>query len=154
MKKYFEEILLATIVLATFAGCAMTAKELPSKMETLAKGTQSGITEPRQVLIRDEDTWNQFWAKHVSQTIPMPPAPMVDFSKHSVLAVTLGRRRTGGYGIEITQVARHEGVVRVRVRTSVPSKDGFTLQALTTPFHFVTVPRIDPETPIEFIPTS
>jgi hypothetical protein len=66
-----------------------------------------------------------------------------------VIAVTMGRRSTGGYSIEITRVERVGNRLRVEVTRTAPPRGAMTIQALTAPFHFVAVPASD--LPVRFV---
>ncbi len=112
------------------------------KFTTLAQGSLSGITVATRSVIRDPASWETFWRAHTAQTMPPPPVPVVDFATLTVLAVVLGTRNTGGYGVAITAV--HAGAAPapliVSVRETRPKPRAMVTQALTSPFHVVTIP--------------
>jgi hypothetical protein len=58
---------------------------------TLARGSNSGIDETLEAVVRSEDEWQTLWRSHGGAD----PAPAVDFSRELVAAVFLGRRRSG-----------------------------------------------------------
>ncbi len=124
-----------------------SADSLP--VRTLAKGAFGGIFEPKQEVIREQALWEKLWARHTVTSKPAEPAPKVDFSKEIVIAVTMGRRNTGGYAIEITKVEPTSGKLRVTVAEKAPSPGSMAIQTLTAPFHFVAVPKSD--LPVEFM---
>ncbi|HEY5072252.1 MAG TPA: protease complex subunit PrcB family protein [Caulobacteraceae bacterium] len=60
--------------------------------------------------------------------------PSFDEAKETALAVYLGQRPTGGYGVRLISAQVEAGVMRVHVAERRPPPDSFTTQALTTPF--------------------
>ncbi len=106
----------------------------------LAKGAFSGIQDPKQEVIKDKATWQRIWAQHAKAGEKIPE---VDFTKQMVVLVTMGRKRTGGYAIEIVSVKPAGDRLRVSVQRTSPPPDAMTIQALTAPFHMVAVPKSD-----------
>ena len=94
-------------------------------------------------MIRDSANWDAWWHAHVANVTPAPSTPKVDFASQMVLAVTMGERPTGGYAVAISDVTYGAGgdPLLVVVRETAPLKDAIVTQALTAPYHFVTVPR-------------
>ena len=114
-------------LLALAAGPAVT---------TVARGSMSAITEPREVVVRSSAEWNDLW-KELGST---QPVPAVDFTKELVAAVFLGSRPTGGFGVEVVS-ARVEGdVLIVEYVERRPGRDSIVSQVLTSPFHIVKLP--------------
>jgi protease stability complex PrcB-like protein len=103
---------------------------------TLAQGAQSGIAEPRQVVVRTPAEWQALWKEHGSK-----PAPEVDFSRSAVVGVFLGTRPTAGYGVTITSIGAKAGVATVEYLERRPTPGRMTAQVITSPFILVTVPR-------------
>ena len=64
-------------------------------------------------------------------------------SADAVVVATMGTRRTGGYSIEIRNVAPTDKTLRISLKQTSPPPDAITVQALTAPFHFVAVPKSD-----------
>ena len=114
-------------LLALAAGPAVT---------TVARGSMSAITEPREVVVRSSAEWNALWKEHGSTQ----PLPAVDFSKELVAAVFLGSRPTGGFSVEVVG-ARVEGDALVfEYVEQRPGRDSIVTQVLTSPFHIVKLP--------------
>ncbi len=108
----------------------------------------SGIHERRRVLIRDDTQWEAFWAEALAPQTPLPQRPAVDFARHMLIAVTMGRRGTGGHAIAVAAVSRRDGEWVVTVRETSPEAGCITIQAFTAPIQIVRVPASD--TPIRF----
>ena len=109
------------------------------KMREIAKGGMSGITKPTCQVITNNETWGEVWTQHAVRKAAGQELPRVDFERETVLFVTLGRKNTGGYSITIEEVVTREEEILVRVKTTSPAPGGFTLQALTSPFHIVAI---------------
>jgi hypothetical protein len=114
----------------------------PPKIRTLAKGGFSGFQEPAEIVVTNATQWAEVWKKHSAQQKPAKPAPEVNFEKETVLLVSLGQKRSGGYSVEITGLEESDGKTKVIAKTKAPKPGGIQLQAITSPFHIVAVPRI------------
>lgn len=148
-------IIFGSALLFGLTGCASSGSSpegviegLP--MRSLAKGAMSGIRQAQRSVIRSPAAWRQFWDRHVLDRSPKPPPPAVDFEREMVLTVNMGMRRSGGYSVEIVEVSRKSGRIRVQVEETVPKPGSMVIMALTAPFHYVAVPRHD--VPVTFVP--
>jgi hypothetical protein len=129
-----------SVVLLAFT----TATVEPLSFTTIVQGNQSGIEEPRQVVVRTAGEWKALWAEHA----PGEPLPAVDFTKSMVLGVFAGFRNTAGFKVSITAVERESGRILVTWREDRPPADAIAAQVLTYPFHLVRLERTD--SPVEF----
>lgn len=102
---------------------------------TVAQGTQSNVTQPRQVVVRTAEAWRSLWVTHSTQ-----PMPRVDFSRSVVVGVFLGSRPTAGFRVEITGVTTQDTEAVVRFVEHRPAPDAILAQIITAPFHLVTLP--------------
>jgi hypothetical protein len=112
-------------------------------LQTLHKGHRSGVREPLQLVIRTRDQWEDVWKRHASFEASPPPASPVDFSADMVAGVFLGEKPTGGYRVEIVRAERSDSTLYLYYRETRPARDAMVIQALTQPYHLVTVPRHD-----------
>jgi hypothetical protein len=103
---------------------------------TVARGADSQITEPREVVVRTADEWRTLWAAHSAAR-----APNVDFSRAIVVGVFLGSRPTAGYAVEVVTVKSEGALTVVEYRERRPPSGGFSAQMLTAPFHLASVSR-------------
>ena len=115
------------------------AQSLP--IRSLKKGAFSGIREVKQEIVKSADAWEKLWKQHSTAVGQSEKIPAVDFSKEMVVVATMGTKRTGGYSIEIVGVEARDKALRISVKKSSPPPDAMTIQALTSPFHFVAVPK-------------
>ena len=107
--------------------------------QTIDKGSQSGLREPLQAIVRGPAEWKTLWQKHASTKPNPPPAPAVDFSKDIVAGVFLGEKPTGGFDVEIVRVDQTGAAVVIEYREKSPLPGSFVTQALTQPFHIVKI---------------
>ena len=138
------------LFLASGAVCAAIAATVP--FATLAKGLASGVGQPTQIVVRGQNDWAALWSRHIRTQIAPPPPPPVDFSRDMVVGLFMGERPTGGYAIEVTRIEGTAQGLSVHYRTSRPDPSAMQTQALTQPFHLVTVPRVDD--PVTFVDES
>jgi hypothetical protein len=103
---------------------------------TVAQGTDSRITEPREVAVRSTGEWQALWKEHSSQA-----PPVVDFSSSIVVGVFLGSRPTAGPRVEIVTIQVKGELLVVEYRERAPAPGALVAQILTSPFHFVRLPR-------------
>ncbi len=62
-----------------------------------------------------------------------------------IVAVFSGEKRTGGFEIEIARIEQAQAArrLRVSVRVTSPAPGAMRAQALTQPYHIVTLTKID-----------
>src|SRR5437899_1704963 len=149
MKTILLRVVLALAVALLLCLAANAVEKIP--VRTLAKGAFSGITTPKQEVIKDQAAWEKFWNAHHAKAKSAPKLPAVDFGKEMIIAVTMGRKNSGGYSVEITGVAAAANRLRVSVKQTLPKPGAMVITALTAPFHFVAVPKSD--LPAEFVET-
>ena len=110
-------------------------------LKVLAEGGQSGVADAFVAVARDVETYGAL--RELMGQLPEMNAD--SFRTSVVVAAFLGRRNTGGYGINLTRAA--DGTIRLV--ESLPPKDALVTQAITSPFKIVSVPVGD-EQPLSF----
>jgi len=103
----------------------------------LDKGTHSGITDPREVVVQSEREWETLWKQHAPAGRPLPS---VNFANERVVGVFAGQRPTAGYLVEIVKIEREIGSLDVVYRIESPPQDAIVAQELTQPFHLIRLP--------------
>ena len=114
---------------------------------TIARGSDSGYQSASQIMVIDNsEQWIDLWQQHTSNTEPPPPVPQVDFTRYSVVAVFAGEQPTGGYSVEIlsaeTSGSPTQEQLAITVEHRQPSAGDFVTEALTYPYHMITIPKI------------
>lgn len=131
--------LVLTTVASLISFSVMHADTIPFK--TVDRGGQSGIEEPRQVVVRTAADWQKLWKEHA----PERPAPTIDFTQSMVVAVFMGYRPTGGYAVEITAIDKQDSAVVVTYRERKPQPSDIVTQVITMPYHLVALNKASGE---------
>jgi hypothetical protein len=78
--------------------------------------------------------WLETWKLISGNQIPMPPAPIVDFSKKRMVTVFLGQRPTGGFGISYKSATLEDNTLKLVIETTSPAPGRLVTQVITSPF--------------------
>lgn len=127
-----------------FRAVAAARREQPEGLvwEKMGQGQQAtGFEERSFLLVRDEAALRELWNRAHGSQLQVPPVPEVEFRRETVVALFLGTKPTGGYGIEVEDVALEEGDLFLDARIIEPAPDAITTQALTSPWLMVRVLR-------------
>lgn len=106
-------------------------------------GAASGIHEPLQKVIRNAEEWKALWSRHVSNQIPPPPAPAIDFSRQMVAAIFSGNHPSGGYKVEISGVREDKGQLIIEYIETNPPADTLSISMITQPYDIRILNRSD-----------
>jgi hypothetical protein len=110
--------------------------------EIMGRGQQaSGFGEQSFFLVSNEDSLRNLWNRAHGAQLQVPPVPEVDFGRETVVALFMGGRPTGGYGLEVEALTLAEGGLFLDVRFLEPAPGAITTQALTSPWVMVRVLR-------------
>ena len=104
---------------------------------------QSGVRESEELVIRNESDWRDLWDRVHRSVEPPPTMPTVDFEQHMVVAVFLGEKEQGGYGVEISRLTPKAGGLQAQIEETAPEPDMMTIQALTQPYHMVVISKVE-----------
>jgi hypothetical protein len=107
------------------------------ELRRIGQWTNTGISESRRLVIRDANTWAQFWAD-----LGVGERPAIDFSQNLVVAVAAGQRQTGGYEIAVRRVSQANGALTIEVEETAPGPNCITTSALTQPVDVVALPTV------------
>jgi hypothetical protein len=117
----------------------------PPAVTTVEKGQDSVMEDARNVTVRSQAEWMKVWRMHNFEK----PAPKVDFAKDMVVGVFMGSRPSAGFSVEIVGTRVEAGKLTVQYREDVPAKGTMSAQILTSPYHLVSVPRVDGDVKFE-----
>lgn len=134
--------LAAVLLLACAAGTSGSSETIEHPFQTIAAETHSGLRERRREVIRDEASFARLWAEIHAGSTPAPALPPVDFDQHMLIAVALGTRPSGGFGIKVQSVTSRGERLEVAVTESCPAPGAMVITALTQPVEVVRVPRL------------
>jgi uncharacterized membrane protein len=109
-------------------------------IDTLARGDDSRLVEPRRFVVRDAQSFAAVWSAHAG---PDAIPPTVDFETRMVAAVFAGHRPTPGYVVSIAEAVRQDDALVIVVVETGPDPSQPTAQVMTSPYHVALLPRDD-----------
>jgi hypothetical protein len=133
--------MIRALVLSLILIAGVNAAE-PIKIRSLSHGNFSGIQTQSEIVVTNAAQWAEVWNKHSAQRTPKEDPPAVDFDKETVLFVALGSKPTGGHKVEIAEVRQAGDKTEVLVNIRARPSGGFSIQALTAPYHVVAIPKV------------
>jgi len=153
MRRIFPLMMLCAVCLCFFGRAAAQESDpaVPDEIpfETILTGWHAnGITERTALVINDTDGLLSVWEMITRGTSPTPEAPSVDLETTTVIFVSSGVMPSGGYDVAIERIVATGGGLEVYVVTREPPADAVVTDALTQPYHGVTVSKTD--LPVEF----
>lgn len=107
----------------------------------LAQGSQAVVGGPIYRIVTDQSQLLGLWNQAHGAQLTLPPLPEVDFRRESVVAIFIGQRPTGGYGLSVTELLLENNEVYLEVRLTQPSPGAMVTQALTSPWLMVRIQR-------------
>jgi len=126
--------------------------------DTFAQGVESGflidqytLEEPTLFIIRNQDELEEFWTIHASIFFPQPAIPLIDFTVDMLIAVVDTVEPTGGFALYIESLNTSGDEVSVQVRKLSPGPDDIVTDALTVPYHIITLSRSDMQFRLQLI---
>lgn len=99
------------------------------------------FSEKSNEVINDTDSFVRLWEDIHANKTPIPELPEINFDEYTVVASMMGVQNSGGYSIEILEIAKNDDIVGVKIKEKEPGSDCITTGALTSPFHIVKVPK-------------
>lgn len=115
----------------------------PLPFAALLQEDHSGITQARNVVIRDAAALEQLWNAHYLGRSSVPPLPQVDFQRSMVVGVFTGTAPIGCRSVEITAVTAQGGKIVVEYEISQLMTVAICMQRNVAPMALVTVDRFD-----------
>jgi len=125
---------------------------------TVPTAGATGYSQPANLVINDNDTWVKVWRQayweqpYCSQPpphggYPCEPAPFVNFTTRTVIAVFMGEQPNPGYTIKITQIVQSGSNIIVHVLSTKAGNCGYVTIEVW-PAHIVDIPKT--EDPVSF----
>jgi PrcB C-terminal len=109
---------------------------------TIVSDSNSNVEEFRHMVAWTPGDWATLWRTHAGM---LKPAPSVDLTKRTVVAVFLGSRPTAGYSVEIVGTRQEGKTLVVEWREVRPKERMLLAQVLTSPAVIVSIPKFDGE---------
>jgi len=113
------------------------AKGQPLAVQDLYEGMQCNMATPTAAVIRSADAWQNFWTKNIGATVP---APAVDFTQYTAVAVFAGKQATEGYAIHVTAATQVNENLVINYRLKSPQPGETVAQNATSPYSIALVP--------------
>jgi hypothetical protein len=123
---------------ASAQGYAPYGNSAALEVRRVGQWTRTGVAEARRLVIRDANTWAEFWSE-----LGVGERPEVDFTRDLVVAVAAGQRPTGGHEIAVDKVTHNDGVLTISVLETSPGPNCMTTASLTQPVDVVVVPGVN-----------
>lgn len=133
----------ASLVPGLLGGCISlnTAQDGPIDWETVYRSNSSQIVIAETIVLNDEASWLAIWNTRMTNRVPPPPAPKIDFSAKMLVGVGVGARSSGCYSVAIEKVYRSKGVVTVEYKEIGPGFRAICTANITHPVHIVAIPK-------------
>jgi protease stability complex PrcB-like protein len=143
-------ISLMALLFSLSTGATGQELERKAEFETIAKSFASGHPDKTSYVITTREEWERLWDAALSNTYPRPPAPEMDFTQHSIIAVFQGNQPSSGYDISITKIVRSGKKLKIHVKEVSPDLPCKVLLVITQPFQIIQTERIDDAGKVKF----
>lgn len=111
-------------------------------VELIVSAANSNVDDLRTAVAWKSGEWESLWRSHAGASTP---APAVDLTKRTVVAVFLGSRPTAGYSVEIAGTRQEGKTMIVEWREVRPKERMLLAQVLTSPAVIASIPKFDGE---------
>jgi hypothetical protein len=134
-----KRILLSGIAAVMFTSCSINVLNNANinpgiAFEVLKQETYGGRETESQQVITSQSQLNDLYKE-----LGWSNVPTVDFSKNNVVALFMGQKNTGGYGISVRKVSVSGNEATVYVKTTTP--EGMATMALSAPYTITIIPK-------------
>ena len=108
---------------------------------TYKSGSFSTVTSFNTYTLRNQSDFASYWADTTGNSASTAPKD-IDWLKYEALAIHLGTRNTGGYSVSVSSIDMVTGAnYNVHAVEHVPSSRGNNIQAVTSPYTIILMPR-------------
>lgn len=128
-------------VLLLASACHMRSEPVQVDCKHLVSGQLGMRPEAKNAVLRGFVEWQIFCEDQGMWGLVQDKD--IDWSKRMLIAVSLGSRPSGGYGVEIDRVESQGSHWVVHARETRPAPGSMQPAMLTTPFDCVSTPRFD-----------
>lgn len=146
---YFSFSLAAALVLLSATAQGQQARKV--EFETIAKSFACGHASKTNYVVTTKEEWESVWNAAYANTYPAPPAPDLDFNRHSIIAVFQGFQPSSGYDISVTKLAKSGKRLKIHVKEVVPDMPCKVLLVITQPFQIIQTQKINHPEKVKFV---
>ena len=107
--------------------------------ETLIEDQMGGYVKEEIRVISDRKSLLEVYGYVNRIRKPGFSIPEIDFSKETVIAVFMGEKTTGGYGVIVEDVKEEKGKLVVAIKETKPGSKNMVTMAITQPFCIVKI---------------
>jgi hypothetical protein len=117
------------------------AAALFSGVDIISSGSQSAYSDAamRTQLVTNPEDYEVLWRTVAGNQVPLPDAPAVDFTQNKLVAVFMGQKMSGGYGLRFVSAVQRRGDLRILLEPQEPKAGTVQTQALTSPYLLLAV---------------
>lgn len=133
MRTYLGTLAVFCALLPMTVGAAH-ASESDRGTVVLAQGAQARLAVASVITATDAAGWSALW-EQVGHTPPVGGLP----SGKMAVAVTIGRKSTGGYSVSVHDTQEFPDHISIRYQVHSPSITAMVSQVITTPYIVVLV---------------
>jgi hypothetical protein len=110
--------------------------------DILVDGDSLGRYPNQQLVIDTQADWQRYWSAVHASVSPLPPILPVDFRSQSVIALSEGQQRTGGYGLNVTSIMSGPQGTSVTVKEHIPTTGCTVTQAVSNRYFIVRTEKL------------
>jgi hypothetical protein len=103
----------------------------------------SGMMTSERVVVHNVADWAAAWEQLVGTIQPRPGLPTIDFAQSVVVIAAMGRKPSGGYGIDVNEVRVLDGNATITVTESSPGEGCVVADIVTAPAAVTVSTRFD-----------
>jgi len=107
--------------------------------ETLIEDQIGGYATPEIRVVKDRESLLKVYGQLNRTRKPGFPIPEIDFSKETIVAVFMGEKNTGGYGVVVEDVKEEKDKLVVSIKETKPSTGAMVITVITQPFCIVKI---------------
>lgn len=126
---------------------------ISAQYEVYRRGSTGGIPQPETTVIDDAASFADYWNRLNANRFPAPEVPGdVEFRNDRLLAVHIGSRNSGGYGVRVDHIERGPNGLTVFTTETQPGANCIVTLAITSPYVVVQTPQTGEG--VQFAPTA
>lgn len=107
----------------------------------IESGNNSEIQKEQRKVIRTQAEFSELWDEIRGDVAGISDLPKIDFQSEMVVGVFTGRKPSGGYSVQVTDVCKENDGLTVTVTSKSPGSQCMVNQAITSPYQLVAVPK-------------
>jgi len=107
--------------------------------EVLVEDQIGGYTTPEIRVVKGRESLLKVYGQVNKSRKPGFPIPDIDFSRETIVAVFMGKKNTGGYGVAVEEVREEKGKLIVAIKETKPSSGAMAITVITQPFCIVKI---------------